>query len=343
MSDPTIADVARRAGVSSSTVSRHLTGQTVRSSATINDAVESLGYRPSPIARSLRSGLTYTIAAVIPDLSNPFFGAALKGAEGIARRHGYTLAVYNTDEAPDVERTTLQRLRGRADGLILTRVVDSQVTPRELDELVSPVVLLDRDFDVEHGCDTVLVDNVGGAALAAQHLLDLGHRHFGLIGGPLPSTPARQRLEGFLHAVEQAGLDTDSAVSVVDGRFTQEGGRQAMLRLLAQPEPVTAVFACNNEMTIGVVRAIHELGLRMPHDLSLVGFDDHPVASLLVPAITVIDRPSYDQGALAMRLLLRRLSGDSSGSPRPIVLDTALLVRESTAAVKSTDRTTNPS
>ena len=343
MSEPTIADVARQAGVSSSTVSRHLTGHKVRSSGAIIAAVDALGYRPSPIARSLRSGRTHTIAAVIPDLSNPFFGAALKGAEEIARLHGYTLAVYNTDEAPDVEDTTLQRLRGRADGLILTRAVESRVTPRDLVDLAVPVVLLDRDFDVAHVCDTVLVDNVGGAALAARHLLDLGHRHFGLIGGPMPSTPARQRLEGFVQVVKEAGLDPELAVTVVDGRFTQEGGRQAMLRLLARPGPMTAAFACNNEMTLGAVRAIHEVGLRVPHDLSLVGFDDHPVASLLVPSITVVDRPSYDQGALAMRLLLRRLGGESSGDPRTIVLDTALLVRESTAAVNSVDMSTIPS
>jgi LacI family transcriptional regulator len=331
VSEPTIADVARRAGVSPSTVSRHLMGQKVQSAGVIDDAVQALGYRPSPIARSLRSGRTQTIAAVIPDISNPFFGSALKGAEEIARDHDYTLSVYSTDEIAQIEDVTLDRLRGRVDGLILTPAVESTLTPAELERLGVPVVLLDRDFVEDHQFDTVLVDNVGGASSAARHLLDLGHRRLGVIHGPLPSTPAQQRLDGFVQTVEEAGLDPATAITAMDGRFTQQGGHQAMLRLLSSPTPPTSVFVCNNEMTIGAVRALWELGLRVPEHLSLVGFDDHPVAALLTPAITVIDRPSYDQGALAMRLLLRRLGRAAPGARRPIVLDTSLVVRGSTA------------
>lgn len=335
MTTPNIADVARRAKVSPATVSRHLMGHKVRAAEAIEAAISELGYRPSPIARSLRSGRTQTIAVVIPDISNPFFGAAIKGAEDIARAQNYTLAVFSTDDMADVERTTLTRIRGRVDGLIIAPAVHTTLDATELERLGIPVVLLDRELDEQAGFDTVLVDSAGGAAAAAAHLLSLGHQRFGLITGPLPTTPAQQRLNGFLKALEDAGLDPQET-EVLDGRFSEAGGHQAMLRLLSSAVPPTAVFVANNEMTIGAVRAARDLGIRIPEDVSMVGFDDHPVASLLTPALTVVDRPTHEQGALAMRLMLRRLGGDRQDSSRQIVLDTRLVVRGSTSSPEIT-------
>jgi LacI family transcriptional regulator len=326
---PTIADVARRAGVSSSTVSRHMMGQSVKSRAAIEEAVTALGYRPSPIAQSLRSGRTLTIAMVVPDISNPFFGAAVKGAEAIARTRDYSLALYNTDESETIESRVLEGLRGRVDGVIMAPSVESDSAPLRLREHGVPVVFIDREIAGPTLFDTVLVDNQGGTAQAVNHLLDLGHRRLGIIRGPVASTPARLRYESFCDTLAARGLDPGEAASE-DGNFREEGGYQAMLRLLSRGQSPTGVFVSNNEMTVGAVRAVRELGVSMPRELSLVGFDDHVVAALMTPALTVVNRPSEEQGAIAMRLLLHRLSGTAGDEARRIVLDTNLVVRAST-------------
>lgn len=327
---PTIADVARRAGVSSATVSRHMMGQTVRAHDAIEEAVRFLGYRPSPIAQSLRSGKTLTIAMVVPDISNPFFGAAVKGAEAVARTRDYSLALYNTDENPDLEATILQRLRGRVDGVVMAPSVESDTAPLRLREQGVPVVFIDREIAGPSLFDTVLVDNQGGTRQAVEHLLDLGHRRLGLIRGPVASTPARLRYESFRDTLADRGLEPGEA-AYEDGDFREEGGYQAMLRLLSRAYPPTGVFVSNNEMTVGAVRALRELGISLPRDLSLVGFDDHVVAALMTPPLTVVNRPSEEQGAIAMRLLLHRLSGEADDTVRRIVLDTQLVVRGSSA------------
>jgi LacI family transcriptional regulator len=326
---PTIADVARRAGVSSSTVSRHMMGQAVKSREAIEEAIAALGYRPSPIAQSLRSGRTLTIAMVIPDISNPFFGSAVKGAEAIARTRDYSLALYNTDESEAIESRILERLHGRVDGVIMAPSVESDSAPLRLREHGVPVVFIDREIAGPTLFDTVLVDNQGGTAQAVNHLLDLGHRRLGIIRGPVASTPARLRYESFRDTLAARGLDPGEATSE-DGDFREEGGYQAMLRLLSRGQPPTGVFVSNNEMTVGAVRALRELGVSMPRELSLVGFDDHVVAALMTPALTVVNRPSEEQGAIAMRLLLHRLSGTAEDPARRIVLDTNLVVRAST-------------
>jgi LacI family transcriptional regulator len=330
MVEPTIADVARHAGVSASTVSRHLMGQPVKAREAIDAAVDALGYRPSPIARSLRSGKTFTIAVVVPDISNPFFGGAVKGAESIARTRGYSLALYNTDESAELEAEIVERLRGRVDGIIMAPSVESDTAPLRLRESGVPVVFLDREISGPSLFDTVLVDNEGGTRQAVTHLLELGHERVGTIRGPVESTPARARYEAFRDTLSTHGLDPDEAPSE-DGGFSEGGGHQAMLRLLSQPNPPTGVFVSNNEMTVGAVRALRDLGVVIPQEMSLIGFDDHALAALLTPPLTVVNRPVDEQGALAMRLLLRRLSGSNDESPRRIVLETNLVLRGSTA------------
>ena len=326
---PTISDVARRAGVSSSTVSRHMMGRAVKARDAIEEAVAALGYRPSPIAQSLRSGRTMTIAMLVPDISNPFFGAAVKGAEAIARTRDYSLALYNTDESESIESRILERLRGRVDGVVMAPSVESDSAPLRLREHGVPVVFIDREIAGPTLFDTVLVDNQGGTAQAVNHLLDLGHRRLGIIRGPVASTPARLRYESFRDTLAERGLDPAEA-AIEDADFREEGGYQAMLRLLSHSQPPTGVFVSNNEMTVGAVRAVRELGVSMPEELSLVGFDDHVVAALMTPALTVVNRPSEEQGAIAMRLLLHRLSGTAEDQARRIVLATNLVVRGST-------------
>lgn len=331
---PTIGDVARQAGVSPATVSRYLVGKPVRTERAIRQAVEELGFRPNHVARSLKSGRTSHLAMVVPDVTNPFFAAVVKGAESISRQAGYTMGLFNTDESKDLEAQIVVDLPGRVDGVILAPAAEDTTAHRRLADAGVPVVFLDREVLPIGQCDTVVVDNVGGARDAAEHLVGVGHRRIGMISGPEDSTPGRERTQGFASALESWNVAL-SPDHVVCGGFYEDGGYQAMLRLLALAEPPTAVFATNNLMTFGALRALRDMAVPVPTQLSLVGFDDHVLAPLLSPALTVVHRPMEEQGVLAMRLLLQRLAGRQSAEPSRIVLATRLIVRESTGAPPS--------
>jgi LacI family transcriptional regulator len=331
ISTPTIKDVARRAGVSASSVSRFLRGERVRNAGPIQQAVDELGFRPSPLARSLKSGLTQHVALVVPDVSNPFFAEVVKGSEAVSRRAGYNILLVNTDESVEREHEVMAALAGRVDGIILAPATERAEAVADLRRAGAPIVFLDRELEGNETFDCVLVDNAGGARLAAEHLIELGHERIGLISGPLDTTPGRGRHEGFVDALAESDIElSPSYVQIAD--FREEGGYQATLRLLAAEPPPSAVFAANNFMSIGALRALDTLGVTMPDELSFVGFDDLKLAELLKPSLTVVSRPTEEQGALAMRLLLDRLGGKDNTPPRRIVLETKLTVRGSTAA-----------
>jgi LacI family transcriptional regulator len=311
-------------------VSRHLRGDQVRNAEDIVQAIESLAFRPSRVAQALKSGRTGAIALVVPDITNPFFAAVVRGAESVSSAEGYTVFLSNTDESPEREAAVLEDLLGRVDGIILGPASEDDENPLAVHRAGVPLVFIDREI---HGSavdfDTVLVDNRGGARGAVEHLVGLGHRRIAIISGPLESTPGRERFEGFSAAMAAAGLDLpDNHVQF--GAFREREAYQAMLRLLALPNPPTAVFVGNNLMTIGALHAVRDMAVRVPDELSIIGFDDHVFADLLAPPLTVVSRPMEDQGVLAMRLLLNRLEGRADATPRRIVLDTELTIRGST-------------
>lgn len=329
-SQATIYDVAACAGVSTASVSRHLRGLRVRRSKAIEQAVQALAYRPSMAARSLKSGVTRTIAVVVPDIVNPYFAAVVKGAESISRGTPYTLVLCNTDEDADRERRVLKSLEGRIDGLLLAPVTEQSETTDGLRRLGIPIVLVDRQVSPPMGFDCVLIDNRGGARRAIDYLVGLGHRRIAVISGPLESTPGRERHEGATSGLIEAGIEPEPELIQI-GDFRAQGGYQAALRLLALSRPPTAIFVANNMMTVGALRALHDLRVRVPAELSFVGFDDLLLGDLLEPALTCVDRPMEEQGALAMRLLLGYLDGRAVSEPRQIIMDTALKVRNSCA------------
>ena len=322
----TIGDVAKRAGVSTSSVSRHLKGQHVNGAAAIAAAMRDLDYRPSALARSLKSGRTDTIGLVVPDVTNPFFAGVVKGAESVAQGTDYQLVLCNTDESSDREHAVLSTIRGRVDGLLLAPARDDAETSESLADLGVPIVLVDRTLPDPGDADAVLIDNAGGAAAAARLLIDDGHLRIGFVSGPLDTTPGAERHGSFVAECEAAGVEV--AVEVAD--FKEHGGYQAAMRLFAGADPPTAAFAANNLMCIGLLRALRDLGLAVPRAVSVVGFDDHLLADLLDPPLSVIDRDVENQGAVAMRMLLARLSGDVTGPGRTVRLDTRLVRRAST-------------
>lgn len=323
--------MASRAGVSISTVSRHINGQRVGADGAIEKAIQDLSYRPSMLASSLRSGLSRTVGIVVPDVSNPYFAAVVKGAEDAAADAEYSLFLYNTDENAEREHLVLGMLaQQRITGLLIAPATEQAERPSALHALGMPVVFIDRRLETGE-FDFVVVDNEGGAREAVEHLVSLGHSRIAVISGPLDTTPGRERDEGFRQTMLASGLEIQPDYTQI-GDFKESSGYQAMMRFLAlQPAP-TAVFVANNQMTIGALRAIHDLGARVPEDLSIVGFDDLDLAELLDPPLTVVWRPTVDQGVLAMKLLRNRIEGTQGGPPRTIRLETHLLVRRSTAA-----------
>lgn len=325
---PTIDDVARSAGVSRATVSRYLNGRRVRSRSSIESAIAEIGFSLNQTARSLKSGSTRSIGVVVPDITNPFFAQAVRGIEESTRDDAYNIFLCNTDESAARQDEVLDNLVGRVDAIILAPATESATVPPALTLMGVPVVLLDREFGDHSLFDSVLVDNEGGAGAAARYLAQLGHRRIGLISGPLTATPGRTRHEGFVDGLASEGITLPTEF-VAAGDFRELSGYIAAKSFVGLPDPPTAIFAANNLMAIGALKALRESKLRVPNDISFISFDELDLGELLEPRLTTVTRPTIEQGALAATLLAERLRGEAPESPRRCVLETRLSVRDS--------------
>jgi LacI family transcriptional regulator len=332
-SRPTVKDVARRAGVSTASVSRVLNDQpsvTPEVRARVLAAIEELKYRPSRVARRLRTKNAPVLGLIISDIQNLFFTSLTRGVEDVASRSGYSLILCNTDEDIDRERAYLEVMHDEnVAGIILASASETGHDP-ELYGGRIPVVALDR-LITDVPLDTVMVDNVGGAKTAVSHLLSLGHRRVGLITSRQQLTTGRERQEGYEQALAEFGLPIDPAlIQRADFRRVEDGRRHA-LDLLASPNPPTALFTANTLVTLGTLTAIQERGLRIPADIALAAFDDIPWGALLNPPLTAVRQPTYELGTKAAEVLLARIAEPD----RPLThirLKLELLVRESCGA-----------
>jgi LacI family transcriptional regulator, galactose operon repressor len=329
-SAPTIKHVAERARVSTATVSRVLSGgggvrrELIES---VQEAVRALDYHPNRVARNLRVRTTRTIGLIIPDIQNPFFTSVVRGIEDVLQADGYTLLLGNTDDNQERERVYLSTLRAEGVAGIILVTADGR-TPelRRLLKAKVPLIVIDR---VPPGLnvDAVTVANSEGAREATAHLIALGHRRIGFIGGPAHLSTASERQAGFEGALRAAGYA--SAPELIKyGDFRQTGGYRAMLELLSLAEPPTAVFITNNLMTLGALQAIHERGLSIPDDIGIISFDDMSWATSLQPPLTAVAQPTYDLGAAAAELLLARMR-EPDRPVRRVVLNTQLMIRSS--------------
>jgi LacI family transcriptional regulator len=326
----TIHDVARAASVAPSTVSRHINGHSVRQSEAIERAIEELGFRASASARNLRKGSTQVIAMIVPDIQNPYYAATVAGAEEVGRENGLRLVLCNTDEDIELEKSVLRDIVGRVDGVILVPASERSSTALFEAPSAIPLVLMDRETLGPRRFDTVTIDNFRGGALAAQHLLDLGHRDVAIITGPLTASQSRARERGFLETFAAARLVVAERF-IERGNFREDGGYQAALNILSAADRPSALFVINNMMSMGALRAIGDLGIRVPDNLSLLCFDQLPCESVISPRISTIRRPMQDQGAMAMRLLVTRLrTGDRAYEPRTLTLPVELSIAAST-------------
>ena len=333
--------VARMAGVSLGTVSNVLNGSTtVREPLRkrVLEAIETLGYQPSQLARGLRRVRMNMIGMIIPDVTNPFFPAVVRGAEDMAFSNGYRLILCNTDNDQAKELIHLNELRTYLpSGLLVIPSPFSTLTSQaeSYRKAGTAVVCVDRLPRGWNG-DTVTSDNEVGAYNATSYFLRLGHTRLASITGPQNLANAQQRLSGFKRALRQKKVHI-GAEYMQETTFDQHGGHsKAMLLLRMVPRP-TAILAGNDLIAFGALQAIREAHLRCPEDISLIGFDNLDLTEVTSPPLSSVAQPGYQMGSAAARILLDRVQGDS-GPAKHIVLATALKIRHSVAPPASESR-----
>lgn len=330
---PSIHDVAHAAGVSSATVSRVLAGNESVNAALrdrVMKAVNELNYRPNKVARSLRVQKSTTIGLVIPDIQNPFYLSIVRAVEDVAYQSHYRIFLCNSDEDIEKERLYLDHLLDEnIAGVILSPAreknsrIENQI--RRIMES-TPVVVLDRRLS-EIALDTVLTNNREATHSMVSHLIASGHRSIGAILGVADITTGRERMDGYVSALAEHGIP------FVPERVTQvipkeANGYAAARQLLSLPEPPTALFTGNCELTAGALRAIYDLNLRIPYDIALAGFDDMQWNVVVQPGITAVAQPTYEMGRVAATLLMERIENPSLPI-REVVLKSNLVVRKS--------------
>jgi LacI family transcriptional regulator len=308
---PSLIDVARRAKVNISTVSRTI-NQTGKIGAETQEriyrAMRELGYRPNRVARRLRARdvSSHLLGLIIPNIQNPFFADLARGVEDVASRNNYAVLLCNYDEDEVKERFYLDVMQSESvDGIILPPIHETDPAVLQVVRNGIPVVCVDRSLS-SGSLDKVEVDNHMGALKAVEHILAQGHRRVGLIGGPADSSTGRERHRGYEDAHAAAGLPVRREL-VRFGDFKEASGRAIARELLSLSDPPTALFACNGLMLAGALEAIAEKGLKIPRQIALVGFDELPLANVFNPPLTVVRQPAYEVGRYAAELLLQRL------------------------------------
>lgn len=340
-----IKDVARAAGVSTATVSAVLNDSAYVSPdlrSRVLAAIRELNYSPSLAARSLKRGRSQLIALVVADLANPFFSRVVWAAEAAVAAWGYSLVVFNSDEKPEAEQRILSRVRMLScDGILLVPVGDATQHPRrESDSKPIPTVLFGRTV-TDNSSDSVTIDNIAAGRQATEYLLDLGHKRIGSVTGPLHVTTGRGRLDGMLAAMKARGLAPEPH-HVRSGEFREDSAYSVARSLLEQPDRPSALYAASGVMALGVMRAIADLGLRCPADISIASTDTIPGIGGLRPRLTRTEHPLVDMTNEAVRLLVDRIRRNDQTESRNIVFQPALVVGDSCAPLRQESAAAGP-
>ena len=335
----TMKQIAERAQVSLGTVS-HVINHTApvreRLRLRVLEAIRSLGYQPSQLARGLRRNSTNMLGMVIPDITNPFFPGVVRGVEDFAFKASFRVVLCNTDNDPAKEKAYLDELRSyRPAGLLVIPAAESNLSA-ELGATPTgvPVVCIDRRPADWKG-DAVMVANEDGAFHATEYLLQMGHTQLAAIAGPSHLTNAAERLAGFRKALAKHGVRI-APEYIQETKFDRDSGYRSGVRLLSMLPRPTAIFASNDLMALGALLAARELGLRCPADISIIGFDNLELGMFTDPALSSVHQSGYQMGARAARLLLDRIKG-KKGRAQQIVLPTELKIRNSVASPRKSN------
>ena len=330
---PTIRDVARLAGVAPITVSRVINKTGYSSEETrlrVESAIQELGYIPNAIARSFRWKQTGMLALILTDITNPFWTTVARGVEDVASDQGFNVVLCNTDESDEeLDRYLRALLQKQVDGVLLVPVHNSREPIRLIQKQNVPVVVLDRSLP-EPMADVVRCDSYTGAYQLTQLLIARGHRVITMLSGPEGVSTADERVAGYRQAMQEVDLQS----RVLYGAFTVESGYTLAQMAVQRHSNATALFAGNNFLAIGALKALRDGGLRVPEDISLAGFDDLPAHLVTDPFLTVVSQPAYAMGQRATQLLLERMAGVHPPAVQEVILPTTIVERRSVRALE---------
>lgn len=334
----TIKDVAKMAGVSTTTVS-HVINKTrfvaKETEEAVMQAIKSLKYSPSAVARSLKVNTTKSIGMIVTTSESPYFAEIIHAVEDHCYRQGYSLFLCNTQNDPEKIKNHVEMLtKKRVDGLL---VMCSEYTQHSLDVLsgFSSVPMVVMDWGPNADTDIIEDNSFNGGYIATKHLIDCGHKAIGLIAGELDKTTARTRYEGFVKAMNEANLPIHENW-IMEGFFEPEDGYECMNRILVQDNLPTAVFCCNDVMALGAISAITEKGLRVPDDISIIGYDNIHSSRFYAPPLTTIHQSKSRLGAQAVNLLFERIANKDNDSHEKhrIAIHPELVLRKSVRNLK---------
>ncbi|MBQ2922947.1 MAG: LacI family DNA-binding transcriptional regulator [Tyzzerella sp.] len=322
----TIKDIAKKTGLGLATISSYLNGGNVREKnrILIEEAICELHFEVNEIARGLKTNRTRLIGIIIPELNNPFFAEVVAEMEDILRNHGYATMICDcrTDEKREAEAIEFLKKR-RVDGVIAMPVAQNGTYFHELQDTGIPVVTVDRKLK-DLNCDCVLVDNRGGTKEAVERFIQAGHKRIGIITGKNDVYTTKERLLGYYDALEDAGIARDDRL-IANGQFTIRGGASALKELVENNADMTAVYVCNYEMMVGAMIEINELGLHIPEQLSLIGFDNMEFAKACVPRLSIVTQPTKEIAMEAANCMLDRLESGKQETVRTISLPTGFM------------------
>ncbi|MBS4204464.1 LacI family DNA-binding transcriptional regulator [Lederbergia citrea] len=329
----TIKDIAAKSGVSISTVSRVLNrkeeGMSQETREKVLQVIEELNYQPNLFARGLITKQSKLLGLVVPNIQNPFFPELCRGAEDEANRHQYSLIICNSDDNAAKEESYLRLLNEKqVDGILLSSGDNlSVLTEKQLEYGKTPFVLMDRGGD-SGKYNSIFVDNEKGGYLAGRHLIELGHRKVACIIGSENLRNSNERLAGFRRAMMEVGMELPDD-HIINGEFHIEPAYKQSKEFL-ENKNVTAIFTCNDLMACGVYQAASELGMKIPDDLSIIGFDDIPLVSALIPKLTTIRQDIYNMGRRAAKMLIDHIE---KGENDIVIFEPSIIVRGSTKAI----------
>lgn len=327
-----MSDVAKLANVSPATVSRVLSNPEVVRKETrekVLAIIDEVNYKPHIVARQFRTRETKTILVVVPDITSAFFSEVLRGIEHLAEDHGYQVILGDTENSIERENNYVNLLlQKQVDGMIM---LTAKLDKEKLEELSNlfPLVLACEYIDGLN-VPTVSIDNISSARKATEHLIHLGHQKIAHISGPMNVILSRDRLQGYQQAMLRHDLRIDSAY-IQEGSLSIESGYNQMKKLLSLETPPTSVFVYNDEMAMGAIKAVKDMGLKVPEDVAIVGFDNLKMSMVIEPHLTSIDQPKYAMGNKAIELLLKLINNEDL-QKQTFVMNDTLIVRESCGA-----------
>jgi LacI family transcriptional regulator len=338
----TIQDVANRAGVSKATVSRVLNDYQYINKETrerVQKAIEELNYSPSNLARGMRLKRTQTIGLLVADISNPFYSETAKAVINLANSYGYAVILGATDDKMKNEADFISILKQhQVDGFIFASVLLKDTPAKQLISSGVPTFLLNRRFSENRNVNYVVLDNQSGTYMAVEHLVKLGHRRIGFIRGHNLFSTSKERFQGYMNAVKDYNLDSDDSLIQL-GNFNEKQAHQATLNLINLPSPPSAIVAANDLMAFSAMGAITNMGLRIPDDIALVGFDDVEMAHNSFIQLTTVTQNMHAMAEIATRTLIQIIEGGQVQVPVQVVLKPQLIVRRTCGArLKETGR-----